>query len=239
MTLVSERRDNTLREKMILSIFLLLLVSNVVLAIEESQTIGDVPNITDTPRMTKKIALTFDDGPNREYTPGILRTLAKYDIKATFFVVGWRVYNFKDLILLMKQNGHEIGNHSYDHPYLNTLESKEIKEQLSMTNTAVKKVAGVDVLTYRPPYASYNDTVLAIGRELGMELVLWTINPEDWRSPGKDKILNRVLEKAQDKSIVLLHDKLQTLEMLPLLIEKLQEEGFEFVTVSEILGLLS
>ncbi len=187
----------------------------------------------------KKVALTFDDGPNREFTPRILKTLRKYNIKATFFVLGWRVYNFEDLILQMKQNGHEIGNHSYDHPYLNTLSAQDIKKQLIMTNTAIKKVAGIDVKLYRPPYGSYNNTVLKIGEELGLELALWTINPEDWSSPGKDIILIRILGAVEDGSIVLLHDKKQTSELLPALIKTLREQGYEFVTVSEILNSLN
>jgi polysaccharide deacetylase family sporulation protein PdaB len=189
----------------------------------------------DASKPTKKIALTFDDGPNREATPRILKILEKYDVKATFFVVGWRVYNFRDLILNMVQNGHEIGNHSYDHPYLNKLKDDEIKKQLQMTNTAIEKVAGIKVTLYRPPYASYDDRVLSIGSDLSMELALWTINPEDWRSPGKEIIISRILRDAQDGSIVLLHDKTQTAEALPTLIESLKEQGFELVTVSELL----
>lgn len=185
----------------------------------------------------KKIALTFDDGPNREYTPRILKTLEKYKIKATFFVLGWRVYTFSDLILQMKQDGHEIGNHSYDHPYLNTLSAEEVRNQLTRTNTAIKKVAGIKVEIYRPPYASYNKTVLRIASELGLKLTLWTINPEDWSSPGKEIILTRILDAAEDGSIVLLHDKKQTAEQLPALIETLKEQGFEFVGVSELLDI--
>lgn len=192
--------------------------------------------IKENTRVNKKIALTFDDGPNREYTPGILRTLEKYGVKATFFVVGWRVYQFRDLMLTMSQNGHEIGNHSYDHPYLSRLGEEEIKEQLQMTNSAVLKLTGKEVKFCRPPYGSWNDSVSKIARELGLKLTFWTLNPEDWRSPGTDVIIKRILDQAKDGSIVLLHDKLQTQQMLPELIESLIDRNFEFVTVSELLS---
>jgi peptidoglycan/xylan/chitin deacetylase (PgdA/CDA1 family) len=93
----------------------------------------------------------------------------------------------------------------------------------------------MDIKIYRPPYASYDERVLSIGNDLNMQLILWTINPEDWRSPGAEKIIKRIVGNAQDGSIVLLHDKKQTADALPKLILSLKEKGFEFVTISELL----
>lgn len=219
------------QRKVYLLLLLVLLSTQVAFAVDERV----IENSLKDGVIKKRIALTFDDGPNRESTPRILSTLEKHQVKATFFVVGWRVYSFKDLILQITHDGHDIGNHSYDHPYLNKLKKEEIEEQLNNTNLAVKKVAGIDVKIYRPPYASYDERVLSIGNDLNMQLILWTINPEDWRSPGADKIIKRIVGNAQDGSIVLLHDKKQTAEALPKLISSLKEKGFEFVTISELL----
>ncbi len=217
--------------KVYLLLLLVLLSIQVALAADERE----IENPLKDGAIKKRIALTFDDGPNREATPRILATLEKHQVKATFFIVGWRVYSFKDQILQIARDGHDIGNHSYDHPYLNKLKREEIEEQLNNTNLAVKKVTGMDIKIYRPPYASYDERVLSIGNDLNMQLILWTINPEDWRSPGAEKIIKRIVGNAQDGSIVLLHDKKQTADALPKLILSLKEKGFEFVTISELL----
>lgn len=182
----------------------------------------------------KRIALTFDDGPYPEITPAILKALEEADVKATFFVVGWRVYEYHDIFTTMNEKGHEVGNHSYDHPHLTSLTAEEIASQLKKTNYAVQKYSGKKPVYLRPPYGSYNDLVLEIVAENDMKVVLWSLNPEDWASPGVDVIISRVLEQASDGSVVLLHDTWQTAQMLPELITTLKERGYVFVTLSEL-----
>ncbi|MDD2430602.1 MAG: polysaccharide deacetylase family protein [Firmicutes bacterium] len=218
--------------KFLLVFVLVVLIGFRILAIDDKK-IAQNP-IKESSRATKKIALTFDDGPNRACTPALLRILEDENVKATFFVVGWRVYEFKDVIATMSKNGHEIGNHSYDHPYLTHLSEAEIADQLRKTNAAILKYSGKKVNFLRPPYGSYNDLVSKTASDLGLRMVLWSINPEDWKSPGTDVIQKRILEEAKDGSIVLLHDKLQTVQMLPNLIQSLKDRGFEFVTLQEL-----
>ncbi|WP_050181631.1 polysaccharide deacetylase family protein [Domibacillus robiginosus] len=180
----------------------------------------------------KKIALTFDDGPNPKSTAAILATLKKHDAKATFFMLGSRVEQYPELVDQVVQEGHEIGNHSFSHRNLAKLDPREVKKEIDQTALAVEAAAGVSPLTVRPPYGATNATVNEI---IGAKPMLWTVDTMDWKSHNPKSICGIVKKEARDGSIVLMHDIHQTTaQSLDEIVTYLQKEGYELVTVSEL-----
>lgn len=181
----------------------------------------------------KKIAITFDDGPNLTYTPGLLQGLRERNVKATFFVIGKNAAEHPELIMEMKKDGHLIGNHTYNHIQLNDTNREVFKEELKKSSETIKNITGEDTLYVRPPYGSWDKD---FEKELNMFPVLWDIDPRDWCSNDAGKIVETVLSQAEENSIILLHDQYDTSVAAAFaIIDKLKEEGYQFVTVDEIL----
>ncbi|WP_052712199.1 polysaccharide deacetylase family protein [Domibacillus indicus] len=180
----------------------------------------------------KRIALTFDDGPNPKSTEAILATLKKHNVKATFFMLGGRVERYPKLVEKIVQDGHEAGNHSWSHRDFTKLQPNEVKDEIDRTAAAVEAAAGVSPLAVRPPYGAMNDKINEV---IGTKPVLWTIDTMDWKSHNPKAICAVVKKEAKDGSIVLMHDIHQTTaEALDELVSSLQRDGYEFVTVSDI-----
>ena len=187
--------------------------------------------------ITKKIALTFEDGPNPIYTPLILDTLKSRGVKATFFVLGNRVKDYPELIKRIYAEGHTIGNHSWSHPQLTRLSSDEVANQLVETQKIVTDHTGYTPFLYRPPYGFYNETVIVTGQ---MPAILWSIDPMDLKFQDASYIANYVLDHAFDGGIILLRDtNPNTTQALGAIIDGLTENGFSLVTVDDLLGLTS
>ncbi len=181
----------------------------------------------------KKIALTFDDGPHPVYTPKLLDGLQKRGVKATFFVTGENAEANPDIIKRMQEDGHLIGNHTYSHIQLTRSNRDTFKKELIKTNEVIKEIADVDASFVRPPYGSWDKS---FEKELNMFPVLWNIDPLDWCSHNAECIAARVVEKAGDGDIILMHDYYATSVTAALqVVDVLQAEGFTFVTVEEIL----
>ncbi|MEK5078142.1 polysaccharide deacetylase family protein [Solibacillus sp. FSL W7-1436] len=186
------------------------------------------------PATDKKIALTFDDGPHPKVTRQILKTLEKYEAKATFFVVGQEVKEHPEILKAVYNAGHEIGNHTFNHKKLTTLSSKEVKQQIQSTDTLIKSTIGQRATVFRPPYGSYDKTITD---QLNVPNVLWTIDTLDWKHRDPKKTVLAVKEHAKNGSIILMHDIHQTTaDALDEVLATLQKQGYEFVTVSELLG---
>ncbi|TQR14232.1 polysaccharide deacetylase family protein [Psychrobacillus soli] len=191
----------------------------------------------------KVIALTFDDGPHSTYTTQILDLLAQYDAKATFFVIGERAEKMPDIILKMGQAGHEIANHTYSHPY--NITSEKLKDELEKTNEIIHDITGSYPLFYRPVGGSYDDSIINTAVENGYRVVMWSWHQDtkDWTSPGVDKIVSTVLSGAKPGNIVLFHDaggdRSQTVKALEEILPELEKQGYEFVTISELLEITS
>ena len=182
----------------------------------------------------KVVALTFDDGPNATTTPQALDILAKYKIKATFFVQGKNVAGNEAILKRMKAEGHEVGNHSWDHPVLTKLSLEDAKKQLTDTESAITSVLGTSSKLMRPPYGAISDD---IRNSLDLSFILWDVDSLDWKSKNEAAILAEIQRQASNGSIILMHDIHQTsVNSLPKVIEYLQGEGYSFVTVSELLG---
>lgn len=182
------------------------------------------------------IALTFDDGPSSN-TGHILDLLALYGGKATFFVVGNRVSSYADTARRTAEEGHEIGIHTWDHSNLTKLSTDQIKAEILDTQTAVQQYAGATCAAVRPPGGAVNDTVKATAGELGFFLTNWSIDPEDWKTRDADSTYNVIMSQAADGAIVLCHDLYSsTAEAMDRVIPELIAQGYQLVTVSELLS---
>ncbi|GIH26988.1 hypothetical protein Aph01nite_52980 [Acrocarpospora phusangensis] len=184
----------------------------------------------------KCVALTFDDGPGDE-TGEVLDTLAEHGAKATFYVVG-RMVNDKSAALLQRMvvEGHELGNHSWDHPSLPSLSPGALKDQLVRTQEAVGRYTGVRMRTMRPPYGATDKGVAAMTRRFGMSQILWGLDTLDWRDRDADLVAKRC-QRARPGDIILMHDIHEsTVKSVPMLLDMLDKKGFTYVTVTELLG---
>ena len=186
-----------------------------------------------------EVALTFDDGPNPVFTPQVLHVLEQYGVKATFFCIGERVQTYPGLVQQIQQAGDTIGVHGWDHSDLTKLSPDEIDQQLRSTSMAIQQATGTSPSFFRPPYGSTNNEVVDSASALGLTQVLWTTNTNDWQRPGVEAIVNAALTNVQGGSIILMHDgggnRSETVEALPQIITGLQQRGFTFVTVDQLL----
>jgi len=182
------------------------------------------------------VALTFDDGPDPVFTQPILEVLAEHDVPATFFVVGRSAVTWPELVQAMVDGGHAVGNHTWDHPDLTTLPDGAISDQILRTSEAVVAAVGVSPRCLRPPAGASDERVEAIALALGMDQVLWNIDPRDYLNPPPDEMAREVIENALDhptgRIVIGLHDagpdRTSTVEALPLIITGLRDAGFEF-----------
>lgn len=183
----------------------------------------------------KVVALTFDDGPDGNTTPQALDILAKYKIKATFFVQGKNIAGNESILKRMQSEGHEVGNHSWNHPILTKLSLEDAKQQLTDTEDAITKVLGKSSKLMRPPYGAISDD---IRNSLDLSFIMWDVDSLDWKSKNEAAILTEIQRQTTDGSIILMHDIHQTsVNSLPRVIEYLQGQGYSFVTVSELLNI--
>lgn len=183
----------------------------------------------------KVVALTFDDGPHPEVTTEILNILDRYNAKATFFMVGERVQYYPKTVRDVFARGHEIGNHTWSHSNLTELKEGEVEEEITYTNEAVYRIIGKKPAVFRPPYGSLNDL---IRQQIKMKIVLWSADTFDYKSKDADLILEEVSNKVHDKAIILMHDIYpSTADGLESVLQYLQEQGYTFVTVSELFAL--
>ena len=189
--------------------------------------------ITGEEAVAKKIALTFDDGPHPKYTEQLLDGLKERNVVATFFVTGENAENYPEIIRREQEEGHLIGNHTYSHIQLSSRNREAFREELVRTNAVLEEITGEKTSFVRPPYGSWDKS---FEKELNMFPVLWNIDPLDWCSHNAECIAARVVEKAGDGDIILMHDYYDTSVIAALeVIDALQGEGFQFVTVEELL----
>lgn len=181
----------------------------------------------------KVIALTFDDGPHPRYTPLLLDGLKERGVRATFFVTGENAASFPEIIEREVSEGHLIGNHTYSHIQLTAGNRETFRQELIKTNQVIEEITGSQVSFVRPPYGSWDKS---FEKELNMFPVLWTIDPLDWCTEDVGCIATRILEKAGDGEIILMHDYYKTSVDAALeVVDALQKEGYTFVTVEELL----
>ena len=187
------------------------------------------------PAEPKYVALTFDDGPRRETTARLLTGLRERGASATFFLVGERLAGNEDLVRRMAEEGHQVGNHTWDHVRLAGAEPETQRREIRETQTALTRILGEGDYWLRPPYGLVDaDTRAAVT----VPLVHWTVDPRDWESRNTAQVVQAVLEAVQPGDIILLHDIYPTsVEAALRIVDALEEEGYWFVTVRELLDL--
>lgn len=179
----------------------------------------------------KCIALTFDDGPG-EYTDLLLDTLSEHEAAATFYVLGSKVADNTETLQRMSAEGHEIGNHTWDHPDLTELTPQEIETELQRTDQAITQATGDEPGTVRPPYGALDQTVR---QSVDQPMLLWDVDTRDWESLDSTEVTDVAVQEAAEGSVLLFHDiHASTVEAIPDVLQELKKDGYEFVTVEQL-----
>ena len=194
----------------------------------------------------KVVALTFDDGPSSDWTPKILDVLNKYKVKATFFMIGEHVLKYPEVVRRVALEGHEIGNHTFDHHVLVYYKPEELVEEIKKSEKVIQEVTNQKTILFRPPKAWLTPAEKVIIGKLGYKTILWSLNSKDWVNFDDKYIVRYLVHHIKPGDIILFHDsggvftieggnREETVKAVGRLIEKLKERGYRFVTVSELL----
>ena len=185
------------------------------------------------------IAMTFDDGPSAENTPRLLEMLKQRNIKATFFLIGQNVAANPDLVRRILADGHEIGNHSWTHPQLSKLSDDRVTMEITKTQDAIKDASGFTPTLLRPPYGAITPRQREwVEDRFGLNVILWSVDPFDWKRPGASVITQRILSQARPGAIILSHDiHKQTVDAMPATLDGLIAKGYKFATVSQLIAM--
>ncbi|MCF7799401.1 polysaccharide deacetylase family protein [Candidatus Babeliales bacterium] len=192
----------------------------------------------------KVVALTFDDGPNPPRTNELLEVLKKHEIKATFFVLGKYIQNYPDIVKQIYNDGHEIGNHSWSHNYMVFKSCNTIRKEITSTDTAIRDLGYTGVIYFRAPHGGKLINLPMVLSQQNRIHILFNVIAWDWTCPGVEKIVNNVMKSIKPGSIILLHDgdgakdkadRSQTVKATDIIIQKLKEQNYKIVTISELL----
>jgi peptidoglycan/xylan/chitin deacetylase (PgdA/CDA1 family) len=190
---------------------------------------------------SKTIALTFDDGPHPQYTPQVLSVLKRYNITASFFWLGNCVNRFPDIGKTVSEQGHWIGLHGYEHDSFPLLSPTQLKQSLEKTQIAIYNACNLSpekVRDVRPPNGFFTPQTLHLFQQWNYRPVMWSVVPEDWVHPGVNVVVNRVIKQVKPGSLIVLHDGYfggkDVAETINILIPRLLQEGYEFVTVDSL-----
>lgn len=184
----------------------------------------------------KKIAISFDAAWGADYTPELLKILKEHNVKTTFFLVGFWVDKYPDMVKKISEEGHEVANHSATHPKMSTLSKEQIIEELNSTSKKIEDITGKPTVLLRPPFGDYNNRLVETAQELGYHVIQWDVDSLDYKDYGTEAIVDRVLKKVSNGSIVLFHNNATyTSKALPIILDKLQSEGYKIVPVSELI----
>jgi len=198
-----------------------------------------------TDRPSKQLALTFDDGPNDPYTLRLIEVLARHKVRATFFLIGRYVAQRPDLALELLNAGHVIGNHTFTHPLLIFKSVNEIRNQISTCAQALIDAVGQPSNLFRPPFGGRRPAVARVVRQMGLEPIMWNVTGYDWNAMSAERIEQKVTNKVQGGDVILLHDgghksfgadRSFTITATDRLISRYRSEGYEFVTIPEMMA---
>ena len=184
----------------------------------------------------KYVALTFDDGPHKTNTERVLNSLKEFDVKATFFMLGNQVDYYPSLVQRVAKEGHEIGNHTNTHPDLSKVDANRVQKEFETTNQRIYDVIGRYPTVFRPPYGSYNNNTITQATNLNLPIIMWSVDSLDWKTKNATSINHEILSTTTNGSIILMHDIHDaTADALPSVLKNLKEQGYSFVTVSQLL----
>ena len=187
----------------------------------------------------KVVALTFDHSWGNKFTPSILDTLKQHNMKVTFFIMGPWAVKFPEVARRIAADGHEIASHGYRHENYGNMSAEWVKDDICKAGEQIKEVTNVEPHLLRPPNGHYSHTSLKCAEELGYKTIIWSVDSLDWKNPGRDVIVERVMKRIKPGAIILLHASdtpVQTAEALPILLGKIEEAGYQVVTVGELLN---
>jgi peptidoglycan-N-acetylglucosamine deacetylase len=199
---------------------------------------------TSLARGTKQLALTYDDGPNDPQTLRLLEVLAKHNVRATFFLIGRYVQQRPEIVREIVKARHVIGNHTFTHPLLTFKTAAEVRKELSDCRSAIQDAVGEHPNLFRPPFGGRRPAVLRIARELGLEPIMWNVTGYDWSAPPAVVIEKKVSSQIRGGDVILLHDgghkqmgadRSQTVLATDHLITRYKSEGYDFVTIQQML----
>lgn len=177
-----------------------------------------------------KVALTFDDGPSK-YSKKMVDVLKKYKVGGTFFYIGTNVKNYPECVKYAKKNGFSIGSHSLSHSRFTALPIKKQEKEILQSNQLIKQITGEPVVLFRPPYGAKNNSTVKLAQKYNLDIVLWNIDTEDWKSRNSKIIIQSIKKEKTSGSIILLHESQATLNALPQIIEYLQKQDLEIVSL--------
>lgn len=184
---------------------------------------------------TKKIAITFDAAYGSDETIKIINILKEKKVSATFFLVGFWVEKYPDLVKMLDESGIEIGTHSNTHPYMSKLSEEQIRVELETSKNLITNITGKPVTLFRPPYGDYNDTVINVSDSLGLKTIQWSVDSLDWKGLNTSQMLSRITPDIEGGGIILFHNNSDHIvEALPVIIDTLLEQGYELVRVSDL-----
>jgi len=184
----------------------------------------------------KKIAITFDASWPKDNTDEIIEILDKYNVKATFFLVGTWVDHNPEKLKILHEKGHEIGNHTNTHPDMNSISRSELLKEIEALDSKIKKITGQGTTLFRCPSGVYNDLIIETVESTNRYCIQWDVDSIDWKAQGEEIEFNRVVKKTKPGSIILFHnDGRYTTKTLPRIIEYFKKEGYSMVTVSELI----
>lgn len=211
---------------------------NEVISLPGDITSGEQATVTRVRTDRPLVAMTFDDGPHASLTPQLLDILGARSIRATFYVIGNRVARHPQLMQRMVAAGHEVGNHTWSHPSMYGLSDAAVLSEIDRTSQAIYDTVGRPPVTMRPPYGNaYTRQRLMIHQARNLPTVLWSVDPEDWCRPGSSVVAHRIISASHPGAIVLAHDiHAPTVRAMPAALDGLLARGFQFVTMSELLG---
>ena len=184
----------------------------------------------------KKVAFSFDACWGSTYTQTILDILQENNIKTTFFLTGFWVEKYPEMVKTIAQAGHEIGNHTYSHPHLNSLSEEEIKKELEKIGNMIFELTAIKPSLFRPPYGEYSNKVISTANSCGYQTIQWSIDSLDWKDLGKEAMVTRVTQNLHPGAIILFHNNgTYTAEALPEIIDFVKGEGYQIIPISELL----
>lgn len=200
---------------------------------KEAQKVLAGANAVEAGVETRRIALTFDDGPHPYYTDLLLDGLAERGVKVTFFLLGENIEGREDVIRRMSEEGHLIGNHTFYHVDINSLSMEEACAEIRDTSEAIRAITGQQVEYVRPPYGNWNKELEC---QVMMIPVFWTLDTLDWKVKNTDRIVREVLEDVEENDVILMHDSYRTtVEAALRIVDELKKKGYEFVTADELI----
>lgn len=195
------------------------------------------PTIYSFPNKQKYLALTFDDGPHAVLTHRLLDALKDSGAHVTFFVMGIKVLTHPEIVVRAMNEGHEIANHVWNHPVIAKLPWEAVSDQLRLTSEVIRNATGTVPRVMRPPYGNTNKRVNErIAKELGLPVIMWSLDTLDWKRPGVAKIVEQATKRSKPGTVILCHDiHPDTVEAIPKIVEQMRSKGYEFKTVSQLI----